>query len=273
MLVSIIAVIALFSMVLGVSQSSLAQNNSVNTPLPDIGMQSLQSSDLNWAGYMVVSDYLNPQPIFNGVAGSWIVPQIPENSFFGTTNEVTQWVGIGGSASGDPLIQAGTAEISYPYGGGNSYVAWYEMLPINQPGNSTGVVISNFVVNPGDVMDVYISEIGTGNSWIISILDHTSGSFYQNTFTYSPDKSSAEWIVEKNDTRPLSDFGTIDFGPAYTSGDYNQIEDQTNGSILNIGQLPNYQITLKNSGATVLAQPSAPDSDQNSFTVTWENSS
>ncbi len=252
--------LAFFSMMMALSQATIAQAGT--------GTQSIQSSDENWGGYVVVSNYLSPQPVFNAVMGSWIVPSIPSNVFYGTTNRVSEWVGIGGStlAADGNLIQVGTEEISYPIGG-NSYFAWYEMVP----GNASAVQV--FSVSPGDVINAFIQEVGTGNSYTISIIDSTNNNYFQHTFTYSPDKTSAEWIVEKNLSEPLSDFNVIDFGPAYTSGNYNNVQDQANGSDLNIGQLPNYEVTIKNSGGTTLAYPNALGSDQSSFTMTWQNPS
>lgn len=72
-------------MILALSQATIAQAGT--------GTQSIQSSDNNWGGYVVVSNYLSPQPVFNAVMGSWIVPAIPTNSFFGSTNRVSEWVG------------------------------------------------------------------------------------------------------------------------------------------------------------------------------------
>jgi hypothetical protein len=131
----------------------------------------------NWSGIAVTGQ------VYTQVAGSWKVPTViatPGNRY------ASDWVGIGGYASGD-LIQAGTSE---QYTGGHaSYNAWTEILPQSE------VVIPGFTVHPGDAMTVDITK-GSGNAWKIVVTDATESEVFTKNLTYNSGESSAEWIHE-----------------------------------------------------------------------------
>lgn len=210
------------------------------------------------------------------ISASWEVQKVGSH-IYGTTVS-SQWAGIGGHFTGDALIQAGTA--SYATGGyGHRYFAWYEMLPTSsQSGNSSAVQV--FSVSPGDVIDVEISEWGQSSStWQITIGDVTNGMLYQNIFTYTPDMKYAEWIEERTQLNKdhLANFGTAHFGPYFTgiSNNPNEVEDSANSVFYNIGQLPNYNITMYNDTSNRnLAVPGplfGTIYQSDSFNVTWKN--
>lgn len=192
--------------------------------------------------------------------------------YFGGTTKAFQWIGIGGAYSGDPLIQVGTSSIANAFNN-NVFEAWYEMLPVGgQAGNSSAVQV--FSVSAGDVINAYISGNSAHTQWTIFIYDTTNGHSYQNTFTYSPDMSIAEWIEEKNNSYNLAKFGTADYGPQYTSGYSNRVFDTSNATLYTIiNSLPHYEVTMQDSIGTTLAQPSSLGSDGNSFTITWKAAS
>lgn len=106
------------------------------------------STDLNWGGYAVASDFNNPQPIVTEVSGSWIVPQvtITQSDTFSAI-----WIGIGGTF-GNTLIQAGTEQDSID--GQAVYSAWFELLP------QDSVIIPTINVSPGDTIDACINPCG-----------------------------------------------------------------------------------------------------------------
>jgi hypothetical protein len=83
--------------------------------------QSLIS--LDWAGYSVASDLINPQPEVTSINASWTVPVI--NVSIGDSFCAT-WIGVGGQFD-DTLIQVGTEQDSID--GQATYSAWYELLP------------------------------------------------------------------------------------------------------------------------------------------------
>ncbi len=153
--------------------------------------RNLSSQD--WAGYVVASDFTNPNPTVTAVSGSWMVPEVavsPRDTFSAA------WVGIGGLFDGT-LIQAGTEQDSI--NGLANYRAWYELIPLYSRD------ITQLTISPGDVMVVTISLLNsTSNQWLVDIRDVTNGETFSRSFFYRSSRLSAEWIVE----RPTID-GTI----------------------------------------------------------------
>lgn len=144
------------------------------------------ATSLNWSGYAVT-----PGSGVTGVSSTFVVPKaglVPPGF-------AASWAGIGGYNTSD-LIQAGVAEQSLPSNPllGPQYYPWYELLPddsvqlINCSGDA------NCTVNPGDTVNVQISENSPG-SWKISMSDSGHWS-WQSNFTYASSGSSAEWILE-----------------------------------------------------------------------------
>lgn len=158
----------------------------------------------NWAGYAVATNFLTPQPNVQGVSASWNVPTV-ENT--GTNAYSSVWIGVGGQFD-KTLIQVGT-EQDYTNGAAQ-YSAWYEMLPSNS------VSISSMHVSPGDQMSASISLVDSNtNLWFISMQDLSTHESFQSNFTYSSEKLSAEWIVERpeinNALSQLADFSGVTF--------------------------------------------------------------
>jgi hypothetical protein len=161
------------------------------------------------------------------------------------------WVGIGGVSSND-LIQAGTETI--PSSAGARYLAWYELLP----GNSQTVPLA---VSPGDSVSVSITR-KSGDAWLISFANNTTGHTYQTEAAYDSSLSSAEWIEEipvANDV-PLSldNFGSIDFSGGFAIKDGNAV------TIAGSGAAP---LTMESAAGAAEASPSALGADGSSFSV------
>jgi hypothetical protein len=111
---------------------------------------------LDWSGYVVASDFENPQPLVSGVNASWTVPKvtISQKDTFCST-----WVGIGGQTD-ETLIQAGTEQDSV--NGKDTYFAWYELLPYD------AVQVSTIKVSAGDRIIASINLIDSNtNEWLI----------------------------------------------------------------------------------------------------------
>ena len=156
------------------------------------------------------------------------------------------WLGIDGATDAD-LIQTGTAQNSGPGGG---YNAWVEVLP--------NASIDIGTVNPGDEMYAYIVETSSGD-WTIFTEDVTLGESATNDVTgYYPPGASAEWIEEapslNGSQTILADFGTAQF---------------TNMAITLSGTATLTPVEMADAAGTVLAYPSAYDSTNSSFTVTY----
>jgi hypothetical protein len=161
-------------------------------------------TSLDWSGYSVASDLVNPQPTFTGLNGSWIVPTITVSQ---RDTYSAAWIGIGGQFD-DTLIQTGTEHDST--GGQATYSIWYELLPADS------VTIVSIDVNAGDQISAYIGLVNsTTNLWLIVVEDLTDGMNFSTTVMYDSSRLSAEWVVEKptvnNVLSTLADFGTITF--------------------------------------------------------------
>lgn len=129
-----------------------------------------------WAGYEVRSDALDGYPNADGAQGHFNALQN-----VGGSGVVGTWVGVGGGYPNDTgnIIQTGISN--------NLMQAWYELLP------SPAVYV--FSVNSNDEMVADTSYVGSGD-WYIDIQDLTTGVYYAATFSFTPDQSTAEWVME-----------------------------------------------------------------------------
>ena len=222
-------------------------------------------NSLNWAGYVVASDFSSPQATVTSATGSWVVQTVAPSK---RPVYSTQWVGIGGFFSGDnSLIQTGTSSNSA--NGNTNYFAWYELLPASETplGNS-------FPVSAGDNMGATVSTSG-GNSWTITLTDvsATPSWTFTTTVTYASSMKSAEWIEERpaiaGSLTTLANFGTAEYGQVYTSVSGTSYAT-IGGSTLPIGSLSHQSITMVSSPGKLLAKPSALSNDGTSFTVVYK---
>ncbi len=202
----------------------------------------------NWAGYVATGG------TFTSVRGSWFVPQVRAT---GASADAT-WIGIGGTAGNQHLIQAGTQAMVNNIGQ-VSYQAWYEMLPANSQ-------VIPLTISPGDSITASIVQ-QSANQWTISLSDKTTGQDYQTTVTYTASLSSAEWIEEMpvrgRSFIPLDNFGSVQFSAL------SAVED---GTTLTPAQANAHSIAMVNYLGQAIAQPSALGSDGASFTVTRTDS-
>ncbi len=230
------------------------------------------TESLNWAGYVVASNFSSPQHVVTMVNGSWILQSVTCSKHGSTYS--SQWVGIGGYFSNDDsLIQTGTE--SDCSNGQATYGIWYELLP------SAETSITSIAVHPGDEIHAKISLVpGTANEWNITITDVSNGESFTKIVTYNSSELSGEWVEERPEIctgvicqlTNLADFGTAYYGLGYTA--IPQTEYATvAGNTLQIGALPHENFTMVTSSGSVLASPSALTYNGTSFTVTYEGSS
>jgi hypothetical protein len=213
--------------------------------------QSILTSD--WAGYVVASDLVNPQPQVIGVNGSWTVPKVSVSM---VDSFSAAWIGIGGQFD-ETLIQAGTEQDSI--NGQEEYSVWYELLP-----NDT-VTITTLNVSPGDVITASINLVNSdANEWTIQIYDVTNGQGFNQNFVYDSSLLSAEWIVERptvnNRLSTLADFGSVTFAGS-------SVKIGTN--VGTIGSFPFSQLIISNRQNVQLTAISSLSSDGSSFTVNY----
>jgi len=224
------------------------------------------SNSTNWAGYVVVSDLNNPQPVVTGVSASWIVPAVAPST---SDTFSAVWIGIGGSqlAQDQTLIQCGSQQDSV--GGQPQYSCWYELLP------QFSRTLMSIAASPGDHIQASIQLANAAASeWNVTIFDLTSGDSFSNFFTYPASKLSAEWIVERPELATgvfasLANFGTVMFTDCST------IIGGVNGGISNF---PTSEVVMHSSDlvgkpSTKLTAVSGLSGDGSQFTVTYLASS
>lgn len=234
----------------------------------------------NWAGYVVATSQAaldNPDtasyeslaaPIVTEAHGSWIVQAVNGSG----TNYSAQWVGIGGYFGNDStLIQTGTS--SDTSSNKASYNAWYELLP------STEVAI-NMTVAPGDNMNASIvclaSCANATQTWRITLTDTSTGQYFTKVVSYSSKMLTAEWIDERPEIcrGPKCSLTSLAyFNQAYYGLDYSGIAG-TEYATFNalpeaLASVPYESVTMFNANGAALATPSAPTTDQTSFSVAY----
>jgi hypothetical protein len=208
---------------------------------------------LDWAGYVVVSDYANPQPLVVGISSSWTVPTINASL---SNRFSAAWIGIGGQTD-STLIQAGTEHDSVD--GKASYYAWYEMLP------SDSITISSMTISPGDKITASISLADvTASKWTIEIDDVTRSEQFKQDFVYQSSQLCGEWIVERptvnNSFSSLANFGHITF---------ENVKIVMNSTVGSISSFPYYQVTMQNRQNRQLVTVSNPSSGGSIFSVSY----
>ena len=196
---------------------------SVQTPLPIVPQPSvpsqtptpayvtiLQTKSVNWAGYVVETNFENPQnDSITSVASSW---NIPTSDCTSVRNYFAAfWIGIDGFQS-KSVEQIGTDSDCFQ--GQPQYYAWYEMYP-------DADVSLNIILNPGDIIRASVEYIGNDNfNLTIADLNTTDrvSSMVKSTIA---NRDSAEWIAEApsvgNRILPLASFGTVAFDGAYVT--------------------------------------------------------
>src|SRR3989441_2038033 len=203
---------------------------------------SVTSSSSNWSGYAANGG------AFTSVTATWTVPTVSATS----SGADATWVGIGGLTSND-LLQAGT-QAMVDGSGTVEYSSWIEMLPQS----SRNVPLT---VSAGDSVTVTITQ-QSGNDWLISIKNNTTGGTYNVTVQYRSSTTSAERVQEAPSVGrgliSLDQFGTVQFSRASAIRD---------GKAMSLGALSAKAITMINGQGQAIAQPSTVASDGSSFTV------
>ncbi len=210
-------------------------------------------TSLDWAGYVVVSDQGDPQPVVVGVSGTWIVPRVRASV---DDRFCAAWVGIGGQLD-STLIQTGVEQDSV--NGQVTYSAWYELLP------DIEVTITTLNVSPGDKIKASINLVDSvTNKWSIELEDVTKGQRFSHEFFYESSRLSAEWIVERPtvDGRlsTLADFGNLTFTEAQAN---------LTTSVDVISSFPYSQVIMDDRQNRQLVTVSSLTSQGSSFTVNY----
>jgi hypothetical protein len=214
----------------------------------------------NWSGYNQGSLELGGE-LFHSISGYWTVPKATQH-VKGQSEDSADWVGIGGgcvdsgcTVTDSTLIQTGT-EQDVSSSGKASYSAWYELIP------APSITITSITPHPGDRMAASISTVaGNADVWTIMIKDVTTGQSYTTTVPYSSTQLTAEWIEET--PLVIGTGGGIAALPNLTKPAFDHATVNGASANLNASQ----EIQLVNSSGSVIADPSAPDSDTDGFNV------
>jgi len=221
-----------------------------------------QIGSYNWSGY-AQSD---ADGTYTAVTDTWTVPTV--NTAVAGDQYSADWVGIGGFSDGT-LVQAGTEADNI--NGVAQYDAWTEVLPA--PEN----VLPKLVVHPGDEIQTTVQLVKKG-VWRMTVMDLTTHKQAHRNAHY---KGSSEASVEAVHERPcildgcstVSDLAnltqttnvTFDPGEFSTSPGGANL---TNPLLVPASGASLYQMfMLANNGTTVIASPSAPDIDNDGFTL------
>lgn len=231
-----------------------------------------ESDSLNWAGYAVETNLINPQSgAVSDVKGQWLVPAVNctqsstlstprhgKSTAKGTTAYSSTWVGIDGYSDGT-VEQIGTEQdciSGQPY-----YYAWYEMYP-QMP------VKLSMPIKSGDIISAEV-QFSTGFALSLTESDPAGTNSFTTNASNNAQRSSAEWIVEAPSSGrvlPLANFGTVQFKNATAT---------LNGAtgVIDNPAWQNDPLTMVTKTGTIKASPS-PLSDNtlgSSFGVTWSH--
>jgi hypothetical protein len=246
---------------LALGPASVASSGTVLTLHPDHlaahsgGASSAASGweSLNWSGYAVTGSG------FTAITGQWKVPAAGPS--FGASYSAA-WAGIDGF-NDNSLIQTGTEQDFYR--GSPHYAAWWT--------TSAQGFVEQAITEPvaaGDPMSATISETNPAtSSWTITLVDTSvsHGWTFTKTVTYTGPGTSAEWIMEAptigNRIATLTRYQSpMTFDPGTVNGTTPGLVAGDGGTMV-VQNRRNY---------SVVSVPSAPDTDQDGFNVSYGSS-
>jgi hypothetical protein len=219
---------------------------------PSTALNATSITSTNWSGY---ANYVASGTFLGNnsfVFAEWTVPfaQQAFGTCAGNWEYSAQWVGFDGFNSAD-VLQAGSEADAFCSGGSKSqyYGLWIEWYPLPE------VAISNFPINPGDLIGVevwYSSSSPHGHAYLVDLttqqvtvigFNPPSGTIFKGT--------SVEWVVEAP-TVGSSQSALIN----YTATPWNDIygHSTTNGSYYGPNYAPSgtaYDILMTSGGSTI----------------------
>jgi hypothetical protein len=194
---------------------------------PDGSIKRIRNSIVTayWSGYAVTAS-----APYISASGTFQVPSVTYDGLASTTEYVSQWVGIGGYGD-STLIQLGSMEYAATSNTA-SYLVWYELYP-------AGAVGVPHSVKPGDIITASLEctaacSPSSVQTWQLSLVDHTAGWTWTQSFQYQSSMASAEWITEAPGwpTLPLADYGQATFDPVEANGLNPNLSLSANGIIM-----------------------------------------
>jgi hypothetical protein len=212
----------------GVGTATVTLNNPGSTTITatagavtgtsaNITVSALTDFSNNWAGYAIQSG-----SGVTAVGGAWVQPTVTGPS----GAQCAIWVGIDGYQNGT-VEQIGTWATMV--NGQAQYIAWFEFAGdgtvANHGPDFWRQTIPGFAIHPGDTITAEVSLAPGGTrTFNFTIIDQPASGgapygqgFHQTMQDVTPQRSSAEWIVENpNNTpngpsQPLASFSPVNF--------------------------------------------------------------
>ena len=224
----------------------------------------------NWSGYVQSAR----TGIFTSVTDTWRVPTV--STLPPGLQVSSDWVGIGGFKDAT-LVQAGTQ--GFNQNGVAVYSAWTEILPASE-------VALPMTVRPGDSITTVVRETATA-TWLMQVTDNSTSVTRSRTVSYASSGLSAEMIHERTTIcTPTCSLGTLatTTNVTFDPGSYTSVLQPTARPLLlpaiqsekvtahGVKTKPDkvYEVEMVDSPAkSVIATPSAPDSDGDGATIAY----
>jgi hypothetical protein len=216
----------------------------------------LTAYSANWSGYVDLNN--TGSPTYSGVIGQWTLPCTSKAS---TTAHALTWVGLGGWTDGN-LWQGGTID-DYNWG---QYL-WWEAWPQNSIQAVTSIPLTC-----GDTIyaEADYNHTVSGQSYVY-LQDVTSGHFFTQTFNFTPDRLTSEWIDERpgcgNQLTSLANFHQVSWQNGLAAS---LISSPNTWNMIQNQPYPYAQVSMENANGTIDSHPGAltpPGSD--SFIETY----
>lgn len=224
-------------------------------PIAGPRIRAGNSNSLNWSGYAVETSLTSPASnVASDAKGQWVVPGVTcgrQNTYSAA------WVGIDGYSS-STVEQIGTEHDCYK--GQPRYYTWFEMYP------KRGFLISSVPISANNTITAEVKYIGgsSGNDFLLSIGNVTTGKSFSTVQSLAAKRQSAEWIVEAPGvSTALANFGTLSFSNAQAT---------LGANTGTINAFPNDKITMVDRQGRIRAQPSDLSGSGSSFSITWKSS-
>ena len=221
-----------------------------------------------WSGYVVTGKKVS----FTSATGTWVEPAVTCRRGVDPTLS-TVWVGIGGFAQGSNVLDQVGTDANCDSTGRASYFAWFELLPD----------IAHDVagkVEAGDRMTGTVSVLGT-NLIDVKIENRTRHwSFDRQIQAGSPDRTSAEWVVEAPYSclrftchqASLANFGSVAIGNIAATGNGRRGTLRGKGwkaTPLVLAPCVQTIASVKKDGLPAVAVPRAVSADGTTFAIAW----
>jgi len=221
-----------------------------------------------WSGYVVTGNEVS----FSSASGTWVEPSVRCRKG-GAPALSTVWVGIGGYANGSNVLDQVGTDANCSRSGQASYFAWFELLPD----------IAHDIVGKVEAGDTMIGSVTIAGVNLIDVkLENATRrwTFDRKIQAGSPDRTSAEWIVEAPYScvrftchqAPLANFGSVSIRSiaATGNGERGTLKHAAwRATPLVLAPCVQTIADVKTNGLPAVAVPREISRDGSSFAIAW----